>query len=174
MATSWRGAQPLAGQSVAPFGDMCDSPPLSLLHPLHSRVGRQAGRQTGNHKKCYLKQTHHHHLCTAVAIVEQPTRSCSTDREADGRTDRQANRETFVFGSQQQGRLRLKPCPGSCRAQLKAQHVAPKTPPGKGARLHLARSSWPFVVNYILFINQHTPTYTHTHAHSGICIRMCL
>lgn len=84
MATSWRGAQPLAGQSVAPFGDMCDSPPLSLLHPLHSRVGRQAGRQTDNHKKCYLKQTHHHHLCTAVAIVEQPTRSRQRGRRTDG------------------------------------------------------------------------------------------
>lgn len=167
MATSWRGAQPLAGQSVAPFGDMCDSPPH-----LHSRsAGRQAGRQTTTRNATSNK--------LIIIIFAQPLPLSSSrqgaDRETDGRTDRQANRETFVFGSQQQGRLRLKPCPGSCRAQLKAQHVAPKTPPGKGAQAPLGQLLLA-VCSKLHFVYQptHTHIHTHTHAHSGICIRMCL
>lgn len=88
MATSWRGAQPLAGQSVAPFGDMCDSPPLSLLHPLHSRVGRQAGRQPQE----MLPQTNSsssslHSRCHCRAADKE-----QTERQTDGRIDKQTER----------------------------------------------------------------------------------
>lgn len=92
MATSWRGAQPLAGQSVAPFGDMCDSPPLSLLHPLHSRVGRQAGRQTTTRNATSNK--------LIIIIFAQPLPLSSsrqgaapqTERQTDGRIDKQTER----------------------------------------------------------------------------------
>lgn len=90
MATSWSGAQQLAGQSVSPFGDMCDSsspPPISPAAPLHSRL---AGRQCVQPQEM-LPQTNSsssslHSRCHCRAADKE------LHGEADGRIDKQTER----------------------------------------------------------------------------------